>query len=112
MYPKNGDVYPKERQLNKENVDEKRATFLDLEEEINNNIIHVKTYNKLETFKFEIVNCPDLSGNIPRKPADGIYSSQIIHYARSCSKERDLIARIKDLTKKQSKRHLTAEKWS
>ena len=104
MYHKNGEIYPSEMQLNKENEDEKKATFLDLEEAINDNIIDFKTYDKRETFKFEIVNDPDLSGNIPRKPANGIYSSQIIRYARSCSKEHDLISRIKDLTKKLIKK--------
>ena len=50
------------------------------------------------------MNYPDLSGNIPRKPAYGIYSSQIIHYARSCSREPDLISRIQDLTRKLAKK--------
>ena len=56
----------------------------------NNNILHVKTYDKRETFKLKIVS---ISGNIyiHRTPAYGIYSSQIIRYARSCSKEQDLI---------------------
>ena len=95
-YHRNGSIYPEEMQLNKENEDDKKATFLDLEEEITDNTIHVKTYDKRDAFKFEIVNYPDLSGNIPRKPAYGIYSSQIIRYARSCSREQDLITRIQD----------------
>ena len=65
MYHKNGETYPNETQLNKENVDEKKAKFLNLEEEINNNIIHVQTYDKREIFQFEIINHPDLSSNIP-----------------------------------------------
>ena len=103
-YHRNGSIYPEEMQLNKENEDDKKATFLDLEEEITDDTIHVKTYDKRDAFKFEIVNYPDLSGNIPRKPAYGIYSSQIIRYARSCSREKDLISRIQDLTNKLAKK--------
>ena len=55
MYHKNGEIYPKEMQLNKENADQKKAAFLDLEEEINNNIMHVKTYDKQETFRLQII---------------------------------------------------------
>ena len=90
--------------LNQENEDEKKATFLDLEEEVKNGVIVVKTYDKREAFKFEIVNYPDLTGNIPKKPAYGIYSSQIIRYARNCSEEKDLAERITDLTKKLLKK--------
>ena len=103
-YHRNGSIYPEEMQLNKENEDDKKATFLDLEEEITDNTIHVKTYDKRDAFKFEIVNYPDLSGNIPRKPAYGIYSSQIIRYARSCSREQDLISCIQDLTRQLAKK--------
>ena len=77
MYQKNRELYPKAMQLNKENIDEKKATFVDLGEEINNNTMHVKPYDECEIFKFEIINHLDLPGNIPRKPAYGIYSSQI-----------------------------------
>ena len=49
MYHKNGEIYLKEMQLYKENVDEKKAIFLDHEEEINNNILHVKRYDNQET---------------------------------------------------------------
>ena len=108
-YHRKRKIYPEEMQLNKENEDEKKATFLDLEEEVSENMIHVKTYDKRDAFKFEIVNYPDLSGNIPRKPAYGIYSSQIIRYARSCSREQDLISRIQDLTRKLAKKKFTIE---
>ena len=104
-YHKKGEIYPKELQLNQENKDDKKATFLDLEEEIVDSVIHVKTYDKREAFNFEIVNFPDLSGNIPKKPAYGIYSSQIIRYARSCSRREDLINRVQELTQKLAKKN-------
>ena len=42
-----------------------------LEEQIKDACIKVKTYDKRDAFKFEIINYPDLSGNIPTKPAYG-----------------------------------------
>lgn len=46
---------------------------------------------------FEIVNYPDLSGNIPKDNAYGIYTSQIIRYARVCSEAVDFMERVKIL---------------
>ena len=75
-----------------------KATFLDLEEQIKDACIEVKTYDKRDAFKFEIINYPDLSGNIPTKPAYGVFTSQVIRYARICSKKGDLLERVKNLT--------------
>ena len=67
--------------------------------------IHVKTYDKRDAFKFEIINYPDLSGNIPKKPAYGVFSSQVIRFAQSCSRKEDLINRIRDLINKLTKKN-------
>ena len=104
-YHKKGDIYPAELQLNQENKDDNKATFLDLEEEIVEGTIHVKTYDKRDAFKFEIINYPDLSGNIPKKPAYGVFSSQVIRFAQSCSRKEDLINRIRDLINKLTKKN-------
>ena len=60
-----------------------------------------------DAFKFEIINYPDLSGNIPTKPAYGVFTSQVIRYARICSKKGDLLERVKSLTKKLLRKHYT-----
>ena len=60
-----------------------------------------------DAFKFEIINYPDLSGNIPTKPAYGVFTSQVIRYARICSKKADLLERVKSLTKKLLRKHYT-----
>ena len=73
-----GRIYPQELKLNQENQNDDKATFLDLEEHIKDACIEVKTYDKRDAFKFEIINYPDLSGNIPTKPAYGIFTSQVI----------------------------------
>ena len=36
-----------------------------------------------DAFDFDIVNFPDLSGNIPTAPAYGTYSSQLIRYSQA-----------------------------
>ena len=70
---------PKELVLNqKKNKEDTRATFLDLEAHIKDGRFYTKTYDKREAFNFEIVNYPDLSGNIPERSAYGIYISQVI----------------------------------
>ena len=108
-YHKEGRIYPREMTLNQENENNNQATFLDLDQEIKDKIIMVKTFDKRDSFKFEIVNYPDLSGNIPKRPAYGVYSSQIIRYARICSRKEDLIKRVKELTRKLLRKGFTME---
>ena len=95
--------------LNQENEENNKATFLDMEEEIKDKTIVVNTFDKRDSFKFEIVNYPDMSGNIPRRPTYGVYASQIIRYARICSRKEDLIRSVIELTKKLMKKHFTTE---
>ena len=102
-----GRIYPPKLKLNQENQNDDKATFLDLGEQIKNACIAVKTYDKRDAFKFEIINYPDLSGNITTKPAYGVSTSQVIHYARICSKKDDLLERVKSLTKKLLWKHYT-----
>ena len=94
-----GRIYPQELKLNQENQNNDKATFLDLEEQIKDACIEVKTYDKRDAFKFEIIDYPDLSGNIPTKPAYGVFTSQVIRYARICSVKGDLLESVKSLTK-------------
>ena len=99
-----GKIYPKEMQLNKENRDDQRATFLDLNECIVDSKIVVSVYDKRDDYNFEIVNYPHLSGNIPLKAAYGVFSSQLIRYARICTLEQDLASSIRALVVKLVKK--------
>ena len=56
---------------------------------------------QLDDFNFLIVNFPFLSSNTPSAPAYGVYVSQLIRYARTCSNDQDLMERGKVLTKKK-----------
>ena len=52
--------YPSELQLNKANVSDTEAAFLDLHLSISNDIVSTKIYDKRDDFDFEIVNFPFL----------------------------------------------------
>ena len=89
------DIYPKELVCNKENLGDQTATFLDMETNVVGKQFVTKTYDKREAYNFEIVNYPDLSGNIPPNAAYGVYTSQVIRYARVCSNKDDFLSRVK-----------------
>ena len=46
-------------------------------------IVSTKMYDKRDDFDFEIVNFPFLDGDVPRSTSYGIYSSQLIRFARA-----------------------------
>ena len=73
-------IYPKEMILKKTNVSRDKVTFLDLTISIyKGKFIHYN-YDKRRDFNFEIVNYPDLSGNIPHKSSYGTYVSQLVRF--------------------------------
>ena len=90
-------IYPEELALNVENSNDQTGTFLDISISVVANKFITKTYDKRDDYSFEIVNYPDLSGNIPKDNAYGIYTSQIIRYARVCSEAVDFMERVKIL---------------
>ena len=100
-------IYPVELMLNVENQDDNHATFLDIEVNVEGDQFKTKTYDKRENYKFEIVNYPDLSGNIPHGAAYGVYTSQVIRYARVCNEAEDFKERVKVLTNKLIKKRFT-----
>jgi hypothetical protein len=65
-----------------------------------NGKITSQLYYKLDDFYFSIVNFPYLCSNIPASPAYGVYISQLIRYARACSKYDQFLVRGSVLTNK------------
>ena len=59
-------IYPSEHQLNKANVSETEASFLDLHLSISDGFVQTKIYDKQDDFDFDIVNFPFLDGDVPR----------------------------------------------
>ena len=95
-----GDIYPDSLKLNKENKTNKEASFLDTSIEIRENRFITKLYDKRDAFDFEIVNYPNLSGNLPKKTMYGVFISQIVRYSIACMEYENFINRCNQLTTK------------
>ena len=95
-------IYPAELQLKKANASDTEVAFLDLNLSILNEIVSTKIYDKRDDFNFDIVNCPFLDGDVPRRPSYGvyinIYISQLIRFARASSHVTDFNNRNKFCT--------------
>ena len=93
-------IYPPELQLNKANISDTEAPFLDLHLSISDGFVSSKIYDKHYDFDFDIVNFPFLDGDVPRRPSYGVYISQLIRFARVFSHVDDFNTRNKCLTAK------------
>ena len=93
-------IYPSELQLNKANVSDTEASFLDLHLSISDGFVKTKIYDKRDYFDFDIVNFPFLDGGVPRSTSYGIYVSQLFRFARVSSHVDDFYTRNKVLTAK------------
>ena len=95
-------IYPSELQLNKANVSDTEASFLDLHLSISDGCVQTKIYDKRDNFDFDIVNFPFLflDGDVPRSTSFGVYISQLIRFARVSSHVDDFNTRNKVLTAK------------
>ena len=89
-------IYPSELQLNKANVSDAEASFLDLHLSISDGFVKTKIYDK--RVDFDIVNFPFLDSDVPRSASYGVYISQLIRFARVSSHVDDFNIRNKVLT--------------
>ena len=94
------NIYPNELILNKENVSDDKASFLDMQIEIKDKKFVTKLYDKRKDFNFDIVNFPYLCGNIPKKQSYGVFTSQMIRYSRVCSKYENFVEECRSLVRK------------
>ena len=51
-----------------------------------------------DDFTFRIVNFPHMDSNIPTNPAYGVYTSQLVRYARICTPKVDFMNRLRRLS--------------
>jgi hypothetical protein len=93
-------IYPSELKLLKANLSDTETSFLDLHLSIVNGVIITKIYDKRDDFTFDIVNYPHLDGDVPRATSYGVYISQLIRFARACSKVSDFNYRNQVITDK------------
>ena len=90
-------ICPPELQLNKANISDTEAPFLDLHLSVENGFVSSKIYDKRDDFDFDIVNFPFLDGDVPRRASYDVYISQLIRFARVCNHVTDFNARNKCL---------------
>ena len=95
-----GRIYPPELQLTCEEVN-----YLDLHLKVTNSTIEYRLFDKRDNFGFEIVNFPDLSGNIPTNQSYGVFISQLVRYARCCQKFVDFKLRTMTLVNRLLKQN-------
>ena len=95
-------IYPLSLELNKENVGSTLADILDLTVQLDENIgtFSYKLYDKRDKFNFEIVNYPDLRGNIAKICGYGVVRSELKRYSMLSSKFSDYYKRKKVLFEK------------
>ena len=93
-------IYPSELQLNKANVSDAEASFLDLHFPISDGFVKTRIYDKRVDFDFDIVNFPFLDGDVHRSTSYGVNISQLIRFARVASHVDDFNTRSKVLTAK------------
>ena len=71
-------IYPPELQLNKANISDTEAPFLDLHLSVANGFVSSKIYDKCDDFDFDIVNFPFLDGDVPRRASYMVYTFRIL----------------------------------
>ena len=94
------DIYPTELQLKKTTENVTALSYLDILITIENGKYTTTLYDKRDSFQFDIVNFPDMSSNIPSKPAYGVYISQLVCIGGICSTYKTFCERHHKLTKK------------
>ena len=94
------EIYPSELILKNTTTTPSETCYLDttINTGEGNGIVRISVYDKREEFDFKTVNFPYLDSNIPRYPAYGVYISELVRYARTCSRKDDFIYRHRRLS--------------
>ena len=98
------EIYPPGLQPGKENVDDDKATFLELNIKISEDKFLTSVYDKRDDFPFSIVQYPSVKSNIPEKILYNVFVSQIVCYIRVCNTLPPLQNRIALLAEKLKKK--------
>ena len=103
-------IYPPELILTSEDKSDQTVNYLDLTLSINHSLLDYKIFDKRDHFNFPIVNFPNLSGNIPKSHSYGVFTSQLVRFARGCKKLDDFKLRTKTLVLRLLKQNFTRPK--
>ena len=96
------EIYPSELILKNTTTTPSETSYLDTTVNTGegNGTVRISICNKMEDFNFKIVNFRYLDSNLSRHPACGVYISQLVRYARICSRKYDFIYRHRRLSLK------------
>ena len=64
--------------MNKANISDTKAPFLDLHLSVSNGFVSSKIDDKRDDFDFDIVNFPFLDGDVLRRVSYGVYISHLL----------------------------------
>ena len=103
-------IYPASLKLKKENQGNISADILDLSIKLQDDLFSFKLFDKRDHFKFDIVNYPDMSGNISASCGYGVVKSELRRYALLSSNFSDYIYRKRLLIEKLRKKHYDADR--
>ena len=89
-------IYPKNTTKTASSV-----SFLDIPFKFDTDIqLYTRHHDKRDDFNFALINFPHFYSNILTASADGVYFSELIHYARGCSLYLDFLQRHRILSTK------------
>ena len=94
------DIYPEELTLLNTNVSACKVTFLDMAISLHRGKFEHCLYDKRDDFNFSVISYPFLSGNIPKVPSYGVYSSQLLRLCHICSEYNQFKCEVIKLNKK------------
>ena len=92
-----GQMYPAELEIKDTTENPTSASYLDLLLSIGRS---GQDLRQTRWFNFHITKFPFLSSNIPSSPANGVFISQLIRYARACSSYECFMLRARRLSSK------------
>ena len=97
------NTYPNEMVIKNTNVTANHTTYLDLDIKVIDNKYVFNSFDKRNKFNFQIVNYPNLRGNIPSKAAYGVFTSQLVRFVKINLRVEDFGNDVKRLVNKLSK---------
>ena len=105
-------IYPSCLKLNKENTGSCEANVLDLTIALNSthNIFSYKIFDKRDAFSFEIINYPDIGGNISATCCYGVVKSELNRYSKLSSDFSSFSNRKETLFQKLANKNYNANK--
>ena len=89
------NIYPSDMVLKNTNISANKSTFLDLTISIYRQRFLYYSWDKRRDFSFQVVNYPNLSGNIPSSQSYGVYTSQLVRF---CEINMTFSHFVKDIT--------------